>query len=135
VFKISLILLLWGQLALPESLTRLVMKDGTVYTLKEPPQVSGNRLIFTTVDGLTLSAKQDDVQSIGAAPKPPPPAPTYMPQDSRALGAIAREDRERQHKVAEVAPAPTQRPTITPKKRSPAKKPTPVKTPTPRPTS
>ena len=135
MFKISLILLLWGQLALPESLTRLVMKDGTVYTLKEPPQVSGNRLIFTTVDGLTLSAKQDDVQSFGAAPKPPPPAPTYMPQDSRALGAIAREDRERQHKVAEVAPAPTQRPTITPKKRSPAKKTTPVKTPTPRPTS
>jgi hypothetical protein len=136
VFKISLVLiLLWGQLASAESLTRLVMKDGTVYTLKEPPQVSGNRLIFTTVDGRTLSAKQDDVQSIGAAPKPPPPAPTYMPQDSRALGAIARQDREREHKVAEVAPPPTHRPTVSPKKRSPAKAQTPVKTPTPRPKS
>jgi hypothetical protein len=103
------------------------MKDGTVYTLKEPPQVSGNRLIFTTVDGKTLSAKQDDVQSIGAAPKPPPAAPTYNPQDSKALGAIARQDRERLHKEAEVAPPPTHRPTVTPKKR------TPTKTLTPRP--
>lgn len=131
--RILLALLLWAPLALPDSLTRLVMKDGTVYTLKEPPQMSGNRFIFTTVDGKTLSVRQDEVQSIGAAPKPPPPAPTYMPQDSRALGAIAREDRERQHKVAEVAPAPTVRPTVTPKKRAPKKTLTPVKTPTPQP--
>ena len=82
------------------------MKDGTVYLLKEPPQFSGGRIVFTTVDGRVLSVKQDDVQSIGAAPKPTS-TPPYDSQDSRALGAITRQQRDGKGKPAEVAPKPT----------------------------
>jgi hypothetical protein len=108
------------------------LKDGTVYTLKEPPQVSGGRIVFTTIDGKVLSAKQDDVQSIGAIPKPTAGPPKYNPQDSRALGAIARQERERRGKTAEVAPRAARKSTPTPR-RTTSQKP-PRRTPTPRPT-
>jgi hypothetical protein len=126
VLRLLVPLLLWLPLASPSPATRLLMKDGTVYILKEPPQFSGGRIVFTTVDGRVLSAKQDDVQSIGAVIKPTP-TPRYSSQDSRALGAIARQQRDKEGKTAEVAPRPTRRDTVTPKKAS-------RRTPTPRPT-
>jgi hypothetical protein len=109
-----------------------MLKDGTVYILKEPPQVSGGRIVFTTIDGRVLSAKQEDVQSIGAIPKPTAGPPKYNPQDSRALGAIARQERERKGKAAEVAPQATRKSTPAPKKTTSQKPPR--RTPTPRPT-
>jgi hypothetical protein len=125
VLRLLLSLLLWLPLASPPPATRVLMKDGTVYLLKEPPQFSGGRIVFTTVDGRVLSAKQEDVQSSGATVKPTP-TPRYSSQDSRALGAIARQQREKEGKTAEVAPRPTRRDTVTPKKA-------PRRTPTPRP--
>jgi hypothetical protein len=126
VLRLLLPLLLWLPLASPPPATRVLMKDGTFYLLKEPPQFSGGRIVFTTVDGRVLSAKQEDVQSIGAALKPTP-TPRYSSQDSRALGAIARQQRDKEGKTAEVAPRPTRQDTVTPKKTS-------RRTPTPRPT-
>lgn len=131
VLRILVPLLVWMPLASPAPDTRLVMKDGSVYLLKEPPQVSGGRLVFTTVDGKVLSAKQDDVQSIGAAPKPTPSPPKFNPQDSRALGAIARQQRDRNGKTAEVAPHAAPK---APSKGSTSSKKAPKKTPTPKPT-
>ena len=119
---------LWLPQAATAQPTRILMKDGTSYVLKEPPQFKGGRIVFTTIDGSVLSVKQDDVQSIGVAPNPTPTA-RYKPDDSRALGAITRDEREREHKTAEIAPKPTQKSSPTPKKRAP------TKTPTPRPKS
>ena len=133
VLRTLLHLLIWLPLASPApATTRLTLKDGTVYILKEPPQVSGGRIVFTTIDGKVLSAKQDDVQSIGAVPKPTAGPPKYNPQDSRALGAIARQEREREGKTAEVAPRAARKATPASKKTT-SKKP-PRGTPTPRPT-
>jgi hypothetical protein len=100
------------------------MKDGTSYVLKEPPQFKSGRIVFTTIDGNVLSVKQDDVQSIGVAPKPTS-TPSYDIEDSRALGAITRDERNRAGKEAEIAPKPTHKPSVTPKKRTPTKTPTP----------
>jgi hypothetical protein len=123
-----LLLSLWLPQAAAAQPTRLLMKDGTSYLLKEPPQFSGGRIVFTTVDGKVLSVKQDDVQSIGVAPKPTS-TPSYDIEDSRALGAITRDERNRAGKEAEIAPKPTHKPSATPKKRAA------TKTPTPRPKS
>ena len=92
------------------------MKDGTSYVLKEPPQFKSGRIVFTTIDGNVLSVKQDDVQSIGVVPKPTS-TPSYDIEDSRALGAITRDERNRAGKEAEIAPKPTHKPSVTPKKR------------------
>jgi hypothetical protein len=132
VLRILVPLLVWMPLASPAPDSRLVMKDGTVYLLKDPPQVSGGRLIFTTVDGKVLSARQDDVQSIGAAPRATPSPTKYNPQDSRALGAIARQQRDRNGRAAEVAPSA---PRKTPSKSSASSRKAPKKTPTPKPAS
>jgi hypothetical protein len=119
-----LLLSLWLPQAAAAQPTRVLMKDGTSYLLKEPPQFSGGRIVFTTLDGRVLSVKQDDVQSIGTAPKPTA-TPKYDIEDSRALGAITREQRDGKGKLAEVAPKPTGRATATPKK-APRRTPTPT---------
>ncbi|HEY6928813.1 MAG TPA: hypothetical protein VJA66_03965 [Thermoanaerobaculia bacterium] len=119
-----LLLSLWLPQAATPQPTRILMKDGTSYLLKEPPQFKGGRIVFTTVDGSVLSVKQDDVQSIGMAPKPTS-TPSYDIEDSRALGAITRDERNRAGKTAEIAPKPTHKPAATPKKRARTPTPTP----------
>jgi hypothetical protein len=105
---------------------KLVLKNGTVYILKEPPRISGGRIVFETTDGKIYSIAESEVATIGTAPTPTL-TPRYNIEDSRALGAIARQERSKSGRSAEVAPHPTRRPTKTPvpHRRSP--------TPTPRP--
>jgi len=118
--------------ASPEGASRLVLKNGTVYMLKEPPRISGTRVVFTTVEGNVLSLDESEVASIGAAPASPPAAKKYDQEDSKNLGAIARQQRDARGKPAEVAPrAPSHK--KTPKPPSPKAKPT--KTPKPKPTT
>lgn len=90
--------------AAPEPGSRLVLKNGTVYLLKEPPRISGTRVVFTTVDGKMFSLDESEVSSIGSAPAATPVPRRYDQQDSRALGAIARQQRDARGKRAEVAP-------------------------------
>ena len=92
---------------------KLTLKNGTVYRLKEPPRIAGGRIVFETVDGKVFSIAESEVATIGPAPSPTP-TPRYSVQDSRALGAIARQQRARRGKSAEVAPRSTRRPTRTP---------------------
>ncbi|MEP6800537.1 MAG: hypothetical protein ABJC07_01275 [Acidobacteriota bacterium] len=67
--------------------------------------MTGSRVVFTTMDGQMYSMDQTEVESIGAAPRPTrTPAHSYSIQDSRALGALARQDREARGLKAEVAP-------------------------------
>jgi len=103
---------------------RLKLKDGRVYLLKKPPKLDGTRYVFETANGKLYSIDQSEVASIGAAPRPTPARVRPNPQDSRALGAITRQQRERRGKSADVAPHKT---------RTPTRKPKP--TPTPRPHS
>ena len=89
----------------PGPISRMVLKDGTVYLLKEPPRIWGGRIIFTTIDGKPYSLSESEVDTIGLAPQPTPaPRTTYNPQDSRDLGAIARQQRESKGLSAPVAP-------------------------------
>lgn len=107
--------------------TRLTLKNGTVYQLREPPRISGRRIVFQTVDGKVFSIAESEVATIGSAPPPPTATPKYSSQDSRALGAIARQQRARKGKAAEVAPKPPSA-----RKRPPSVRRRP-RTPTPRP--
>jgi hypothetical protein len=114
----------------PESpaVGKLVLKNGTVYLLKEPPRFVGSRVVFTTTDGKLLSLDESEIASIGGG-EPTPVPNRYDQEDSRALGAIAREQRDAKGKNAEVAPySPPKR---TPK---PAKTPAPKPKPKPKPT-
>lgn len=108
--------------------SRLTLRNGTTYLLKEPPQISGTRVIFTTMDGRSFSMDESEIDTIGAAPRPTAAPRRYDQEDSHALGAIARQQRETRGKRAEVAPrAPvrkkTPRPSRTPRPRrtSPAR--------------
>ncbi|HSS44120.1 MAG TPA: hypothetical protein VLO07_02175 [Thermoanaerobaculia bacterium] len=103
---------------------RLKLRDGRVYLLKEPPSLDGTRYVFKTVDGKVYSLDQSEVVSVGPVPRPTQGRARPNPQDSRALGAITRQQRERRGKSAEVAPRTTRRATRKPKP-----------TPTPRPPS
>jgi hypothetical protein len=109
----------------PNPPTRLKLKDGTVYLLKKPPTLDGTRYVFEAADGRVYSLDQSEVASINPAPRPTPARAMPNPQDSRALGAITRQQRERRGKSAEVAPRTTRRPT---------RKPKPTRTPRPLPT-
>jgi hypothetical protein len=101
--------------AAPDGASRLVLKNGTVFILKEPPRISGTRVVFTTIEGNVLSLDESEVASIGAAPAPPPATKKYDQEDSRNLGAIAAQQRDARGKRAEVAPrAPSQKKTPTP---------------------
>jgi hypothetical protein len=92
---------------------KLTLKNGTVFRLKEPPRIAGGRIVFETVDGKFFSIAESEVATIGMTP-PPTATPKYSAQDSRALGAIARQQRSRRGKSAEVAPRAPRRPTRTP---------------------
>jgi hypothetical protein len=97
---------------------RLTLKNGTVYVLREPPRISGSRVIFTTMDGRAFSMDQSEIEAVGVAPRPTPAPKRYDSGDSHALGAIARQEREHNGKKAEVAPGRTvKHPTPTPSHR------------------
>jgi hypothetical protein len=83
---------------------RLTLRNGTVYLLREPPRISGKRVIFTTQDGRVFTMDQSEIETVGAAPRPTPTPRRFDSGDSHALGAIARQQRERRGKKAEVAP-------------------------------
>jgi hypothetical protein len=101
--------------AVPTPGSRLTLRNGTIYLLKEPPQISGTRVIFTTMDGRMFSMDESEIATIGAVPKAPPVARHYDEEDSRQLGAIARQQRDARGKRAEVAPrAPARRKTPKP---------------------
>ncbi len=105
-------------------MSRLTLRNGTVYLLTEPPRVTGTRVVFTTMDGQSYSMHQSEIESIAAAPRPTrTPANSYSIQDSRALGALARQDREARGLKAAVAPA--RAPAAKKRARKPASKPTP----------
>jgi|SRR6476619_236628 hypothetical protein len=108
---------------------RLTLKNGTVYLLKEPPRISGRLVIFTTMDGRAFSMDQNEIETVGAVPRVSPTPRRYNVEDSHALGAITRQEREHQGKKAEVAPKQNvKHPTVTPRHpqspRSPARTPT-----------
>ena len=93
--------------------------------LKEPPRIAGGRIVFTTVEGQTYSLAEGDVLAIGAAPTPMPTPSVINPLDSRNLGAIARQERQKTGKNAEVAVAATSAPQPTKARRPPKRTPTP----------
>ena len=104
--------------------SRLTLRNGTVFLLIEPPRITGSRVVFTTMDGQIYSMDQNEVESISAAPRPTrTPAHSYSVQDSRALGALARQDREARGLKAEVAPR--RAPVAKKRARKAAKTPTP----------
>ncbi len=88
----------------PGGPSRLVLRDGTVYFLKEAPRMSGTRVIFTTTEGKTFSMDEKEIDSIGSTPRAPAAPRRYDQGDSRELGAIARQQRDVRGKRAEVAP-------------------------------
>ena len=115
---------------------RLKLKDGKVYLLKEPPTIDGTRYVFHTLDGKVYSLDQSEVASIGPEPLPTRARAKLDPQDSRALGAITRQQRERRGKSADVAPRtphttrkPTRKPKATPTPRPSLSPPNTVTTP------
>ncbi len=93
---------------------RMRLKDGTVYRLKEPPFLKDGRFVFTTVDGKIYSIAEKEVEEIRLLGPTPRPRTSPNPQDSRALGEIARDERHKTGKRVPVAPAPTPRPAKTP---------------------
>ncbi|MEO8431440.1 MAG: hypothetical protein ABI592_08025 [Acidobacteriota bacterium] len=88
----------------PGGPSRIVLRTGTEYLLKEPPRISGTRVIFTTTDGKTFSMDEKEIDSIGAAPRTAVAPKRYDVEDSTQLGAIARQQRDARGKTAEVAP-------------------------------
>ncbi len=85
------------------------LKDGTVYQLQAPPHMSGSRFVFTTSEGRLLSIAESEVDEIRLTPAASEPRAGLNPQDSRALGAIARQQRRNHGKFTLIAPAPTPR--------------------------
>jgi CRP-like cAMP-binding protein len=116
-----------------QSETIMKLRDGRVMRLREAPRIAGGRIVFTTIDGRTYSLAENEVLSIGADPTPSPTPRQMNPLDSHNLGAIARQERQKTGRKAEVAV----RPTATPKPETapkPPKRPRlPRRTPTPRP--
>ena len=100
----------------------MILRDGRVMRLKEAPRIAGGRIVFTTVEGRTYSLAESEVLSIGAEPTPSPTPRVINPLDSRNLGAIARQERQKTGRKPEVAarrhPAPNRdtRPPTGPRK-------------------
>lgn len=90
--------------------TQMRLKDGTTYQLKEPPFLKDGRFIFTTTDGKVFSLSEKEVDEIHLLGPTPVPRVAPNPQDSRALGAIAQQERRKTGKRVAVSPAPTPRP-------------------------
>jgi hypothetical protein len=139
---ILLALPFWALLAgpVPTPPPILTLRDGRTFALKEPPHNEGGRVVFTTTDGKAYSLDPSEVESfVTAAPTPTRGPRTYNPQDSRALGAIARQQRARTGKTTDLSatrptPRATARPTRTraPRNRTPSP-PARTRTPTPAP--
>ena len=90
-------------------------------------------MVFTTIDGTMFSLDESEVASIGSAPAATPAQRRYDQEDSRNLGAIARQQRDAQGKRAEVAPRPARKATPKPKPTKAPKAKT-TRTPPPKPT-
>jgi len=132
--SLFLALPLWVLLAgtAPTPPPTLILRDGRVLQLKDLPHTEGARVVFTTIDGKTYSLEQSEVKSLVTSPPTPTRAPrNYNPQDSRALGAIARQERAKTGKTTDLsAPHPTPRATRPARPRpTPAR---PAKTPSPK---
>jgi len=108
--------------------TVMRLKDGRVMRLKEPPRIAGGRIVFTTAEGRTYSLAESDVLSIGAEATPTPTPRVVNPLDSHNLGDIARQERQKTGRKAEVAvrATPTPKPARAPRppKRTPTRRPT-----------
>jgi hypothetical protein len=100
----KVVLFLLATAAAMAAPTRMVLKDGTVYLLQDPPRLSGSRLVFTTAEGKTFSIDESEVESIGTAPAPTAAPRRLNPHDSHALGAFARQQRARKGKASLIAP-------------------------------
>ena len=127
--------LLAGPAATPPPPPTLTLRDGRVFELREPPRNEAGRVIFTTTEGKTYSLDAAEVKSfVGAPPTATPAPPSYNPQDSRALGAIARQERANTGKTTDLSARPTARSTRPPRKTPQPKRtktPAPTRTPTP----
>ena len=101
----------------PTPAPRLTLRDGRVFQLQAPPRTEGGRVLFTTTDGKAYSLDASEVQSFVSLPATPTHPPrTYNPQDSRDLGAIARQQRADAGKTTDLSSSsPSPRPTRTPK--------------------
>jgi hypothetical protein len=86
------------------------LKGGTVYELKEPPRLKDGRFVFTTQKGKCYSLAEDEVSEIQLLSRPDASTEAPNPQDSRQLGAIARQQRREKGRYTAIAPAPTPRP-------------------------
>jgi hypothetical protein len=117
----------------PAPPSRMVLKDGTVYLLKEPPRVWAGRIIFTTTDGKSYSLSESDVDTIGVSAQTPTPRVTYSPMDSQNLGAIARQQRDEKGLTSLIAPqtTPTRRARRSSPKPTRTARPAPSRTPSP----
>jgi hypothetical protein len=118
----------------PAPPTRMVLKDGTVYFLKEPPRYGAGRIIFTTTDGKAYSLNESEVDTIGASAPTPVPRVTYSPMDSKSLGAIARQQREKKGLSSPMAPekaTPARRARRSAPKPTRTARPAPSRTPSP----
>jgi len=86
------------------------LKDGTVYSLQTPPHLTRGRFVFKTSDGRLLSVAETEVDEIRLLQPTPVPRAAPNPQDSHALGAIARQQRRASGKHTLLSPAPTPKP-------------------------
>jgi len=103
-------LLALGDAASPPVPAVLRLRDGTVYRLQAPPHLNGGRFVFTNSDGRVYSVSESEVDEVRLLAPTPGPGGAPNPQDSHALGAIARQQRRGNGKYTLLAPAPTPRP-------------------------
>jgi hypothetical protein len=126
---------IWLLAQTSQPASRMVLKNGTVYLLKEAPRISGGRIVFTTTDGKIFSLSESEVESITDIPRPTPlPRTTYNPEDDRDLGAIARQERHGRGLTSETSPHPGPSRTARPPSRvRPTRTPRPTRSRTPSP--
>jgi hypothetical protein len=133
-----LALSLWALAAppAPTPFPRLTLRDGRVFELQGPPKTEAGHVIFTTKEGKTYSLLASEVQSfVETPPTPTHPPSSYNREDSRALGAIARQERAKTGKTTDLSsshastPPPARTKTKPPRKKTAASKAT--RTPTP----
>jgi len=135
-----LVLPFYALLAAPTPPPILTLRDGRTFHLQAPARIESGRVVFTTTDGKTYSLDPADVKSeVDRPPTPTRPPNYYNPQDSKNLGAIARQERASTGKTSDLSAAhPTPHATA---KRTPRPHPTaaprktarPTRTPTPTP--
>ncbi|MFY9553070.1 MAG: hypothetical protein WAU32_18140 [Thermoanaerobaculia bacterium] len=87
------------------------LKNGTVYQLQEPPLLKDGRFVFTTAKGEHYSLSEREVAEVRLLAPPSSSRAAPNPQDSRQLGAIARQQRRRKGRYTAVAPRPAPRST------------------------